>query len=136
MNNQLSESETLNSTDGYISWDSNTPSLDNESFSEPSNVTDEFHYDTPLSLFQSVSILAVMATNILVPLDDHHVNHITDQLLLANFNSTLNNIVNNLPNTQGNLEELFQAQILLCWMYQYNLSLGQDRHNFLCNYTS
>ena len=97
MNNQLSESETLNSTDGYISWDSNASSLDNESSSEPSNVTDKVHYDTPLSLFQSVPILAVTATNVSAPPDDDHVNHITDQLLLANFNSTLNNIVDNPP---------------------------------------
>ena len=99
MNNQLSESETLNSTDGYISWDSNASSLDNESSSEPSNVTDKVHYDTPLSLCQSVPILAAMATNTLASLEDYHMNHITDQLLLANFNSMLNNIVSNPPNT-------------------------------------
>ena len=54
----------------------------------------------------------------------------------ANFNETLQQIAANPPNTQSNLEELSDSQALLNQMFHYNLSPGQDRTNFLQEYTA
>ena len=90
----------------------------------------------PLSLYQSVPTMAARTMNASAPPEEHHVNHVRDELLPTNFNATLNNIINNPPNTQANLKKLSHSQALLTEMFNYNLSLGQDRTNFLRKYTS
>ena len=76
MNNQSSESVVSNVMDGYISWDSNAPSL-SDKLAAGSNVDDEELQDhTPLNLFQSVPIMAPRAMLALPPLNERHVNYV------------------------------------------------------------
>ena len=76
MNNQSSESDASNKMDGYISWDSNAPSLSNKSTDESNKDDEEVQYQTPVSLYQSVPIMAPRAMHALPPPDEHHVNHV------------------------------------------------------------
>ena len=147
MNDQSSESDALNAMDGYISWDSNAPPLSDKSAHESNKGNDEsssaqcndvnqVQYQTPVSLYQSVPIMAARIMNASAPPEEHHVNHVQDELLPTDFNTTLQEIATNLPNTQANLEELSHSQALLTQMFNNNLSPDQDSTNFLRKYTS
>ena len=142
MNNQSSESDASNTMDGYISWDSNAPPLsdklahesnkgNNETSSAQGNDANQVQYQMPVSLYQSVPIMAARAMNASALPKEHHINHVRDELLPTEFNATLQEIVNNPPNTQANLEEISHSQAILTQMFNYNLSPGQDRTNFL-----
>ena len=100
MNNQSSESDASNTMDGYISWDSNAPPLgdksahesnndNNKSSSAQCNDVNQVQYQTPVSLYQSVPIMALRAMYASPPQEEHHVNHVRDELLQTDFNATL-----------------------------------------------
>ena len=72
MENQASDSEASNEENGYISWDSNAPSLSDDSSTDP----DENENYTPLELLQSVPVMAPRAMVALPPPDEHHVNFV------------------------------------------------------------
>ena len=132
MDNQASDSEASNEINGYISWDSNAPSLSDNSSTDP----DEDENYTPLELFQSVPVMAPRAMVALPPPDEHHVNFVRDELLPVDFNATFQQISTNPPNAQANIELLSDSQALLTRMFNYNLSPGQDSCNFLREYTA
>ena len=73
MNNQASDSKASNEINGYISWDSNAPSL-SDKLTANSNKDNED--STPLNLFQSVPVTAPRASVALPPPDEHHVNYV------------------------------------------------------------
>ena len=73
MNNQASDSEATNEINGYISWDSNAPSLSDKSTANSNKDNED---NTPLNLFQSVPVMAPRAMIALPPLDEHHVNYV------------------------------------------------------------
>ena len=135
MNNQESDSEASNKINRYISWDSNAPSLSDESTADSNEDDEELQDHAPLSLFQSVPIMAPRAMLALPPPNECHVNYVRDELLPADFNVTLQEIAANPPNTQANIEVLSDSQALLTRMFQYNLSPGKDSTNFLQEYT-
>ena len=122
--------------DRYISWDSNAPSLSDKLTAYSNEDDEELQNQTPASLFQSIPIMAPRAMRALPPPNEHHVNHVWDKLLPADFHETLQEIAANPPNTQANLEELSDSKALLNWMFHYNLSPGQDSTNFLQEYTA
>ena len=132
MENQASDSEASNEVNGYISWDSNAPSLSDDSSTEP----DENEDHTPLQLLQSVPVMAPRAMVALPPPDEHHVNFVRDELLPGDFNTTFQQIASNPSNIQANIELLLDSQALLTQMFNYNLSPGQDSCNFLPEYTA
>ena len=76
MNNQESDSKASNKINGYISWDSNAPSLSDESTANPNEDDEEIENYTPLNLFQSVPIMAPRAMLALPPPDERHVNYV------------------------------------------------------------
>ena len=136
MNNQESDSEASNKINGYISWDSNAPSLSDKLTVDSHEDDEELQDYTPLNLFQSVPIMAPRAMLALPPLDEHHMNYVQDELLPADFNVTLQEIAANPPNIQANIELLSDSQALLTQMFHFNLSPGQDSTNFLREYTA
>ena len=136
MHNQASDSEASNEINRYISWDSNAPSLSNKSTAYSNEDDKELQDYTPLNLFQSVPVMAPRAMLALPTPDEHHVNYVPDELLLTDFNVTLQEIAANPPNIQANIELLADSQALLTQMFYYNLSLGQDSTNFLQEYTA
>ena len=73
MNNQASDSEASNEINGYISWNSNAPSLSDKLTANPNEDDEDY---TPLSLFQSVPVMAPRAMLALPPPDEHHVNYV------------------------------------------------------------
>ena len=76
MNNQSSESEASNKMDRYISQDSNAPSLSDKLTVKSNEDDEEVQNQTPVSLFQSVSIMAPRAMHALPPPNEYHVNHV------------------------------------------------------------
>ena len=76
MNNQESDSEASNKINGYISWDSNAPSLSDKLTAYSNGDDEELQDHTPVSLFQSVPIMAPRAMLALPPPDEHHVNYV------------------------------------------------------------
>ena len=136
MNNQESDSEASNKINRYISWDSNVPSLSDKLTADSNGDDEELQDHTPISLFQSIPIMAPRAMLALPPPDERHVNHVQDGLLPTNFIAMLQEIAANPLNTQANFEELSESQALLNQMFSYNLSPGQDRTNFLRKYTA
>ena len=76
MNNQESDSEASNKINGYISWDSNAPSLSDKLTANSNEDDEELDNYTPLNLFQSVPVMAPRAMVALPPPDEHHVNYV------------------------------------------------------------
>ena len=76
MNNQESDSKPSNKINGYISWNSNAPSLSNKLTANLNEDDEELKNYTPLNLFQSVPVMAPSAMLALPPLDEHHVNYV------------------------------------------------------------
>ena len=76
MNNQESDSEASNEINGYISWDSNAPSLSDKSTAYSNEDDEELQDHIPLSLFQSVPIMAPRAMLALTPPNERHVNYV------------------------------------------------------------
>ena len=76
-------------------------------------IINQVQYQTPVSLYQSVPIMAARAMNASAPPEEYHINHVRDELLPTDFNATLQETVNDPPNTQANLEELSHSQALL-----------------------
>ena len=62
--------------DGYISWDSNAPSLSDKSVDKSNEDDEEVQDQIPVGLFQSVPIMASRAMHALPPPNEHHVNHV------------------------------------------------------------
>ena len=76
MNNQESDSKASNKINGYISWDSNAPSLSDKLTAYSNEDDEELQDQTPVSLFQSVPIMAPRAMRTLSPPNERHVNYV------------------------------------------------------------
>ena len=76
MNNQESDSEVTNKINGYISQDSNAPSLSDKSTANSNGDNEELEDYTPLNLFQSVPVMAPRAMLALPPPNECHVNYV------------------------------------------------------------
>ena len=76
MDNQASDSEASNKINGYISWDSNALSLSDKSTAYSNGDYEELQDHTPVSLFQSVPIMAPRTMRALPPPNERHVNYV------------------------------------------------------------